>query len=396
MSSSSTKENNIVNGVDVDALVATVGAIATDNKVGAFEFRSNTQWKQGAQVETTFTGHKQSGNDNTRDKPHILGGDEPTGLLGTGLHQGPTDSLLHAMSHCVTVTTVYHSAARGIQIDKLKVKASGHINLEGFLGLNDKRRAGFKQIHLQMYIDSPNPTSEVYDVFRFAQGHSPVCATVRNPVQFEFDYDVDVIEGEELYAADQDDRHGVSFKGVMDTVTAVKNDPEFIGKVKFFTETEWQGGAKVETTISKFEHPPGNYQVRDQPIKLVCDEPQVLLGQDAGPGPTETMLHGVANCISVGSSYFTCAQGIQLKQFSIELDGDVNLAGFADVNDYVTPGYTTIRAKMRARAAGCTKEQLLEFCKSLPKRSPICDSVANPVHVTFGLTHNGKEVSSLE
>ena len=130
-------------------------------------------------------------------------------------------------------------------------------------------------------------------------------------------------------------------------------------------------------------------------MKLIADEPVCLLGKYSGPGPTETLLHGVGNCISVGSSYFSAAEGFKLKEFSLEFDGDVNIAGFADVDDRVSPGYTTIRGKMTARASGCTKERLLEFCESLPGRSPICDSVQNPVHVTFGLTHNGKEVCNV-
>lgn len=85
------------NGVNVDALVNTVKAIDENPDVGSFQFRSSTQWKQGAQVETTFEGHAQNGVDSKRDVPLKWGGDEPVGLLGTGLYQGPTDSLLHSM-----------------------------------------------------------------------------------------------------------------------------------------------------------------------------------------------------------------------------------------------------------------------------------------------------------
>ena len=385
----------VLNGVDVDKLVSTVGAIASDKDVGQFEFRSMTEWKQGAVIETTFTGHKQSGVDSTREKAHTWGGDEPPGLLGTGLYQGPTDSLLHAMSHCITVTTAYHGAARGIKIDKMKVKATGSLDLQGFLGLNPTKRPGFREIHLQMMIDSPASSQEVYDLFRFAQGHSPICTTVRSLVPIEFDFDVDVVDEKDAYTEDDETRHGISHKGVCDTVQGVKENPD-LGTARFFTETEWKGGAQVETTFSKFEHPKGNIQARDEPLALAGDEPTVLLGKDIGPGPTETVLHGVGNCISVGASYFAAAQNIKLHEFSLEFDGDVNLQGFADVNDFVTPGYSAIRAKLRARASGCTKEELLAFMQTLPDRSPICDSVGKPVHTTFGLTHNGKEISGLD
>jgi uncharacterized OsmC-like protein len=200
-----------LNGVDVDALINTVGAIADDPALGSFQFRSSTQWKKGAQVETTFTGHKQNGVDSTRDMPHKWGGDEPVGLLGTGLYQGPTDSLLHSMSHCLAVTTAYHGSARNIQIDKLTVDASGTVDLQGFLGLNPKKRAGFKEIHLQMSIDSPNSTEEVVELFNYSQGRSPICQTVRGATNMVFEFDIEDTGADGgAYTADDEERHGVS------------------------------------------------------------------------------------------------------------------------------------------------------------------------------------------
>jgi uncharacterized OsmC-like protein len=199
-----------LNGVDVDALINTVGAIADDPALGSFQFRSSTQWKKGAQVETTFTGHKQNGVDSTRDMPHKWGGDEPVGLLGTGLYQGPTDSLLHSMSHCLAVTTAYHGSARNIQIDKLTVDASGTVDLQGFLGLNPKKRAGFKEIHLQMSIDSPNSTEEVVELFNYSQGRSPICQTVRGATNIVFEFDIEDTVADGAYTADDEERHGVS------------------------------------------------------------------------------------------------------------------------------------------------------------------------------------------
>jgi uncharacterized OsmC-like protein len=199
-----------LNGVDVDALINTVGAIADDPALGSFQFRSSTQWKKGAQVETTFTGHKQNGVDSTRDMPHKWGGDEPVGLLGTGLYQGPTDSLLHSMSHCLAVTTAYHGSARNIQIDKLTVDASGTVDLQGFLGLNPKKRAGFKEIHLQMSIDSPNSTEEVVELFNYSQGRSPICQTVRGATNMVFEFDIKDTGANGAYTADDEERHGVS------------------------------------------------------------------------------------------------------------------------------------------------------------------------------------------
>ena len=40
-----------MNGVDVESLVKTVEAVASEPSLGSFEFRCSTQWKEGAVVE---------------------------------------------------------------------------------------------------------------------------------------------------------------------------------------------------------------------------------------------------------------------------------------------------------------------------------------------------------
>ena len=134
-------------------------------------------------------------------------------------------------------------------------------------------------------------------------------------------------------------------------------------------------------------------QVRDEPITLIGDEPPVLLGGDAGPGPSETVLHGVANCISVTNSYHSAASDIRVSGFKIEFEGDLDLQGFTDVNDMVNPAYKTIKCKITARSGGTSHDELMTFVENLPHFSPIYDTVRNPVHVTFGLTHNGQVAS---
>ncbi len=112
---------NMINGVDVTALGGIISSFQADPKTAGFEFRSSTDWQGGAVVNSSFTGHKRNGVDSARAKPHELAGDEPVALLGSGKHVGPAGHLLHAMSHCLTVTTAYHGAARGVKIDSLRL-----------------------------------------------------------------------------------------------------------------------------------------------------------------------------------------------------------------------------------------------------------------------------------
>jgi uncharacterized OsmC-like protein len=382
---------NMINGVDLAALGEIMSDFRADPKTAAFEFRSSTDWQSGAVVNSNFTGHTRSGVDNARAKPHQLAGDEPVALLGSGKHVGPAGHLLHAMCHCLTVTTAYHGAARGVKIDSLRVDAEGSLDLQGFLGLNDKVKPGFKQIHLKAYVDSPNSPEEVLALFQYAQGRSPICSTVRHDVNLSWEFD---IEASGAGPDTGEDRHGVNFPNLAATVQAVRETP-VLARCKFFTSTEWLGGAKIRSSHPGFDQAEGELLMhhRDEsPKAYVGDEPVALLGSDTGPSPSETLLHAMANCVSVTTSYHSAARGIPLDAFNVNLQGDMDLQGFADLDDNVTPAYQTIRAKVRIKTGGKASD-IAELLKFTTSHSPMCDSVSRPVDVSFSLVHNGIAIS---
>lgn len=384
-------EKNMINGVDVDALGELISEFKADPKSAGFEFRSETDWQSGAVVNSIFAGHTRAGVNSDREEPHELAGDEPEALLGTGKHVGPAGHLLHAMCHCLTVTTAYHGAGRGVKIDSLRVDAEGSLDLQGFLGLDEKVKPGFKRIHLKAYIDSPNSSEEVLELFKYAQGRSPICSTVRQPVKVSWDFEVDATDTPPDTA---DERHGVSFTDLAATVQAVKETP-VLGKCTFYTSTEWLGGAKIKSSHPGFDQAEGELLVHhkeDTPITYIGDEPGVLLGTDAGPSPSETLLHAMANCVSVTTSYHSAARDVPLADFKVNFEGDMDLQGFADLDDNVTPAYQDVRARVRIKAGG-NEEAIAELLKFTTSHSPMCDSVGRPVDVSFSLVHNGKAVS---
>lgn len=378
-------ESKTINGVDLAALGAVIGRFTADPATAAFEFRSSTTWKGGAEVESTFTGHRQGGVDATRERPHHLGGDEPVELLGAGRHVGPSGHLLHAASHCLTVTTAYHGAARGVRIDGLRVEASGALDLQGFLGLADRVRPGFKHIHLAVHIDSPNPTEEVEALLRYTSGRSPICTTLQQPVEVTWEFEV---EGADPSPDLAPVRHGVDYAALAGTIAAVEATPA-LARCNFHSRTEWLGGAKMRSEHPGFDQGEGAGLMRHRdprPQGYVGDEPTQLLGGDSGPSPSETLLHAMANCVSVTASYHAAARGLRLEGFEVELAGDMDLQGFADLDDRVSPGYQRIRARVRARAGG-NDAAVRTFLAFAADHSPMCDSVRAPVHVSFSLHH---------
>jgi len=386
-----TRTTQTLNGLDVEALEQNLVAMQADPKVACFQFGSSTHWKRGAVVTSTFAGFRQGGEVVARSKPHELAGDEPPALLGTGTAVSPTGHLLHALSHSLAVTMVYHAARRGLQINALKIDAEGTLDLQGLLGLNERVKPGFKHIHVTFRVDSPNASAEIWDLFQYVQGRSPVSATLSQPVKVEWDLDIDATGA----AADTADvRHGVNAKDLVATVAAVEETP-VLAKCIFYSNAEWLGGARVQSTSPGFDQAEGERTIRHHdpnPKGYVGDEPKQMEGTDTGPASEEALLQAMANCVSVTTSYHAAARGIRLDAFDVDLQGDVDRRGFADLDDTVSPGYQNIRARVRVKAGGSRKdvEDLMQFATG---HSPMCNSVERPVQLTYSLIHNGEGVA---
>lgn len=173
----------ILNGVNVDQLVSTVGAIQQDPALAQFEFRAHTTWLSGGHCRTSIQGfHGAGGPDTSRSEPFELQGDEPPVLLGTNTAPNAVEVLLHALASCLAVGFVYNAAAKGIRIDALDFELDGQLDLRGFLGLADDVRPGYESIRVQYRVQSDAPREKLVELCEYVQRTSPVLDIIRQPV----------------------------------------------------------------------------------------------------------------------------------------------------------------------------------------------------------------------
>src|SRR5215469_2006093 len=132
----------ITNGVNVDAMFATVDAIKETPSIAKFNFRICNQWEAGSQNSSTVDQFFGAGQNLSRTKPFVLQADEPTILLGKDGAANPVEYLLHALAACLTTSMVYHAAAREIHIEEVESTYEGDIDLRGFLELDKKHSSG--------------------------------------------------------------------------------------------------------------------------------------------------------------------------------------------------------------------------------------------------------------
>jgi len=176
------------NGVDVERLVGTVGAVQGDASIGQFTFRARSTWETGGRNRGEIREFEHAGQPTTeRPQAFQLIGDEPPVLLGTNAGPNAVELVLQALAFCYAVGYVYNAAARGIEIEELRYEVEGDLDLHRFLGLGGPR-AGFSKIRAKGWVRSPNASAEqLEELCTYVQETSPVRDILANPVPVETD-----------------------------------------------------------------------------------------------------------------------------------------------------------------------------------------------------------------
>ena len=175
--------SKMLNGVDVDQLVATINAIKENPDLARFQFRSNTEWVDGGHSRTRIQSFFGAGTEDTsRKKPFVIEGDEPPVLLGTNSAPNAVEAVLASLASCLAVGIAYNAAARGIKIKSLNFTVEGDIDLHGFLGLSEEIRPGYEKIRVNYRIDSDATKEKIEELCDHVQRTSPVLDIIRNEI----------------------------------------------------------------------------------------------------------------------------------------------------------------------------------------------------------------------
>lgn len=158
---------NIKNGVDVDALLKTIDDFKSDPKKAQTEFSATTDWVGGANSRAKIRGF-------------TFEVDEPKSLLGSDKAPNPVETLLAAAGSCLSVGFAYNAAVRGIDLESMSIEARGELDLQGFLGISDKVRPGYKNIKVTIKIKSNAPREKIRELYEHVLRTSPVLDIIRN------------------------------------------------------------------------------------------------------------------------------------------------------------------------------------------------------------------------
>lgn len=174
-----------LNGIDLEQFTETVDHIQNQPDLADFRFRASTEWLGGARARTRIREFHGAGEDHERERAFAIEGDEPPVLLGSDQAPNAVETVLHALTSCLTVGFVYNAAARGIEVRSLEMDVEGELDLHGFLGLSDETRAGYQGVTVTYRVDCSASDDEVDDLCAHVQRTSPVLDIMQNPVPVE-------------------------------------------------------------------------------------------------------------------------------------------------------------------------------------------------------------------
>ena len=172
--------------------------------------------------------------------------------------------------------------------------------------------------------------------------------------------------------------NGVDVTALGETLDTVARQPE-LAQFRFRNANRWIDGSLNCSTIKGFYGAGNEDDTRTEPYEFYCDEPPVLLGNDAGANPVEYLLHALAGCMTTSMVYHAASRGVVIEKLDSTIEGDIDIRGFTGLSEDVPKGYREIRVAFRAKTNG-DAAQLEELTRMSPVYNTIAGSV--PVVVT--------------
>ena len=125
-------------------------------------------------------------------------------------------------------------------------------------------------------------------------------------------------------------------------------------------------GMQVENTVRQFT--------------LRMDEPKNLGGTDTGMNPVEAMLTALGSCLSIVAAAFAESEGIDLQDFWVELEGDIDPSGFLKGAPGVRMGFNEVRFTPHIKTSS-SKEDVEKFMAFIKSRCPVSDNMMQTTEI---------------
>jgi len=175
-----TTKANVVNGINVDDVLALRASIEKDPSKGITNWRVKTSWRGQTRSHAEVSGFGIGGEQVSRQ--FSFDADEPLELGGSNTFPNPQEYLLGALNACMIVGYSAQCAIRGITLERLEIETTGDIDLRGFLGIDSTVAPGYQSLSYIVRIKGDGTREQFAEVHRAVMATSPNFFSITTPV----------------------------------------------------------------------------------------------------------------------------------------------------------------------------------------------------------------------
>jgi uncharacterized OsmC-like protein len=148
----------------------------------------------------------------------------------------------------------------------------------------------------------------------------------------------------------------VDIEAVGGLIQAVSDDSTKAA-TRWRANVTWLGGFRSEAKVRSF-------------APIASDEPAALGGTDSAPNPVEQVLAALGNCLAVGYAANATARGIEVRDLSIDISGNIDLHTFLGLRPGGHAGFEDISVDVTLDT-DATAQQLAELHEHVLSTSPV-------------------------
>lgn len=172
-------------------------------------------------------------------------------------------------------------------------------------------------------------------------------------------------------------RNGIPLAALSELVDEIRRD-RTQGIVRCGVGLDWHNGTRTQVSTRPMQF--GAHRVQ-RDFRWQIDEPRQLGGTNQGASPQEHLLAGVGACVLVGFTVGASVQGIQLESLHLELQAELDLAGFLGLDDAASVPLRHIRLRLTV-AGDADPERYQDLLERAMAHSPNAMSLARGVPVS--------------
>lgn len=173
--------------------------------------------------------------------------------------------------------------------------------------------------------------------------------------------------------------NGVNVAALLGAREALSKAPE-AAQFTWRAKNEWVKGTHSRSTVEGF-FGLGEEQKHRSRFTFEADHPQIFASEDHAATPVETVLAGLAGCLTAGIAAVAQHRNIQLHSVTATLEGSMDIQGILGVDSDVRNGFDGIKVTYHIQA-DATPDEIRAIVAQSQKRSAVYDIITNPTNVS--------------